>query len=544
MIKNLFIPEKVRGYYVLPQRVVGFDIGKTSVKATQVYLKGKDVLIERFFEVPIPVNSAPEEYQERCSQAIRTIIAQVGSYDSIHTAISSSQVIFKELKLPFIGRDKIKMVVQYEIEPLLPFSLADAVVDFIITKENTEEKSSELLVAAVQNQYIAQHLALFEAAGVQPDVVTVDLIALYGLFKQIPAYANLQGGTVLLEIEPYTTRMVYLYNGQLRLVRTINKGLIEQAKTVSQALSITPEEAMEHIIRYGLEPDHSPLHVKEIKSAFTHFFQEITFTLQSFISQARPAQTISTIIVFGTSALIKGLPALITQLSGTHSETFNVQTLTNNPNSSIKTKTAIPQTNVISLASALPLPITDGFNLRQKEFSVSDTSTLNKQILIAVGLALFTLLAIAANSFWQLRKLRSELRESEQETVTMLKERFKKIPEDTQSLSEAMSAAEREVKDEGKLWFAFSGASRTQFLKYLLELTTKLDKQALGLVVDKITLSDAQNTMTLKAHVKGYDELIALEKELSQSKLLKNFDHQNDPNFTMVIRLVKPEQGS
>ncbi len=73
---------------------------------------------------------------------------------------------------------------------------------------------------------MAQHLALFEAAGVQPEQVTIDLFALYGLYRMIPAYAQQKGGIVLLEIEAQSTRMAYIYDGQLRFIRTLSKGLL------------------------------------------------------------------------------------------------------------------------------------------------------------------------------------------------------------------------------------------------------------------------------------------------------------------------------
>lgn len=541
MIAQIFVPEKVGSYFVLPKRIVGFDIGKTSVKATQVYLKGKESLIERFFEVPIAANSSAEEYQERCAHAIKTILAQAEKYDAIYTALSSAQVIFKELKLPFLGYEKIKLIISHEVEPLLPFSSSDAVIDFIVTKEVTQEKSSEVLVAAVQNQYIAQHLALFEMAGVQPELVTVDLVALYGLYKNIPAYAALSGGVVLLEIEPYITRMIYIYDGQLRLIRTLNKGLTEQARSVAQTLSITPEEAMEQIIRYGLEPDHNAQQINAIKNAFTEFFKDINFTLQSIVTQARPAQSINNIILFGTSALVKGLPQLITELTATKSEIFHVQSLLHDATKHIKTKHTVPQANIVSLATALPSPITREFNLRQKEFALPETRLLTTNLIVSCALALFILLALLANTFWQIRKLNNELAQSEQEVVTALKERFKKIPDDVTNVSDIITAAQNEIKKDEKLWFAFSGAARSQFLKYLLELTTKIDKEKLGLTVERIKISDG--SITLKAQVKGYEELKALEKELKDSKLLKNFEPQNDPNFEMRIRLSNTEQG-
>jgi type IV pilus assembly protein PilM len=540
MIKQLFIPEKIGTYYLLQKRIIGFDIGKTSIKASQILLKSKEIIIERFFEVTIPVTTSIEEYNQRCSQAIKSIVDQVSKYDEIRTSLSSAQVIFKELKLPFINKEKIKLIIEHEIEPLLPFSLNDAVIDFIVTKENAEEKSSEVLVAAVQNQYIAQHLALFDMVGISPEVVTVDLIALYGFYKQIPAYESLAGGIVLLEMEPYITRMIYIYDGQLRLIRTINKGLIEQAKAVAQLLKATPEEAMEHIIRYGMEPDHNVEQIKAIKAAFTSFFKDITFTLQSFIAQARPAQSINKIIVFGTSAVIKGLPQLITELTATESEILNVTSFLHDPNKKVTAKNSVPQTNIISLATALPSPITNGFNLRQKEFALSEARLLNTQLAIAIGLALAILTLIIGNSFWQIRKLKSEIEQSQQEVVTTIKDRFRKIPEDVNELEDVLNAAQNQVKEDEKLWFAFSGSARAKFLKYLLELTTVIEKESLGLVVEKISISE-NGTLRLKAHVRGFDELQTLERELRKSKLLKNFEPVGDPNFEMIIRLPKEE---
>ena len=59
------------------------------------------------------------------------------------------------------------MVIGFEIEPLLPFSLRDAAIDFIITREIPEEKSSEILVTAVQKQQLIHHLEMFEAVRIK-----------------------------------------------------------------------------------------------------------------------------------------------------------------------------------------------------------------------------------------------------------------------------------------------------------------------------------------------------------------------------------------
>lgn len=534
MIKNIFLPEQIRGYYILPINILGFDIGKTWVKAALVHCKGREIIIKKFFEQPIV--SAPTDLQERTVAAIKLILEQAGPYDKIISAMPSNQAIFKELKLPFVGIDTIKKVISYEVEPLLPFSLQDAVIDCIITRENKEENSSEILVAAVQNQVIAQHLALFEAAGVQPEKITIDMFALYGLYSIIPTYAQLKNGVVLLEVEPQSTRMAYIYNGQLRFIRTLPKGLLEQARIVAQGTGLSEQEAFENIIRYGLETDHDQTYAQATKSAFTNIFNDILFTLQSFTSQSKPPHSINKIILFGTGATIKGLPELVTDLSHVPTELFQINSLVHN-GFGISAQVSVPQNNMVSLAAALPRSTTFGFNLRQKEFSLLDARLFWQQI-IAAGLLLGLILGgLLGWGIWQILSMKKEARYSEQEVISLVKEKIPKISEDQTSLDEVIDSGKAIINQEEKIWSAFTGASRSRFLEYLLELTSRLDKQKLGLDIEKLTITG--DTILLKAQVRGFEELRLLEQELRNSKLFSYVEPVNDPKFTMTIRLSK-----
>lgn len=120
IIKNLFIPEKVGSYYIFGQRIAAFEVTKTNVYVTVTYRKARAITIEKFIDIPISAG-AGQDYNERTSQAIKSAAAQIPRSAKIYTAMPSAQALFKELKLPFLGRDKIAMVVNYEVEPLLPF---------------------------------------------------------------------------------------------------------------------------------------------------------------------------------------------------------------------------------------------------------------------------------------------------------------------------------------------------------------------------------------------------------------------------------------
>src|SRR5579862_305578 len=249
LIKDILLHEKIKSYYLFSKTVVGIEINKTSIIATKTRIAGNTSTIETVIEEKIP-EEVTEENLEKTSPALQAIFSKLGKYEEIHTILPSSVVVFKELKLPFNSREKISMVVGFEIEPLLPFSLRDAVIDFIITREIPEEKSSEIMITAVQKQQITQHLQLFEAAGLKPDVITVDIISLYALYQNMDAYKQLTGGTILIYITSYTTNIILMINGQLKTMRTLPKGIIAVTKQIAQDLNKTPQEVIDHLLRF------------------------------------------------------------------------------------------------------------------------------------------------------------------------------------------------------------------------------------------------------------------------------------------------------
>jgi type IV pilus assembly protein PilM len=541
MIKEIFLPQVVKGYYLFGQRIVGFDIGKTQVCATQIYLKGRSTIIEKQFDVPLE-NGTAANYNERASNAIAQIKAQLDPYDSIHTGLSSSVVIFKELKLPFLAYEKLKMIVPYEIEPLLPFAQGDAIIDFIITRQNIEQESSEILAAAVQNQHIAQHLQLFEFAGIYVDVITIDLFALYALYTKIPKFAHLQGAVILMDLAPSTTRVAYIQDGQLRFVRSLNKGFLHIAKAIGEKLNLQPQESIDQLMRYGFEKNTNQKFIEVINQEYKAFWDEVQVIIQSFTTQTH--QTISRIVITGSGAVIKGISSFITTYLQIPTQEIQTSDIID-ASITMKNKEIFPSSNIISLSVALPSLITEQFNLRKNSFALASDTLINKQLIVGFSLILALFLSLGINSYFQIRSMRNAAELSENEALNALLERknFHRVLEeelkgtkDKDKLEEAINIAQGQVKKQEDLWFAFSGPARASILKYLLELTSKIDKEALGFTIESLAISEG--AMTLKAQVKNHEALKLLEKDLASSPLFKYVPRQEQTNFTMKITLT------
>lgn len=535
-MKDVLIPEKINGYYLVPQRVVGFDINKTSIHVTQLLLHGRTITIEKFIDQPLELE-ATAPYADRVTQTIKTILTKVDRYDALRTSLSSSMAIFKELTLPFIDSEKISMVLNYEIEPFLPFPISQTIVDFIITQRMVEQQSSVVLVAAVKKEHIAEHLSYFEHAGVSPTAVTVDLFDLYGLYKIIPRYAQEVGNTILMDIGFNVTRIAFIVDGKLTLVRTLPKGMLQWAKTVAQATGTTPNEALEKIIRFGLEHNNDQAYNKSLEESLTSFLSEIKFTLDSFIAQTKANQTINKIFLLGQGADVAQITNFFNKQLNTPCELFEINELLKTDFVTLKKGNRIPRSAILSLSTALITPTIAQFNLRRQEFSVTQMSLFYKQLITAASLLLFIFGGLLAHTYWQVGVLKKSAQKFESEIVTTLNKRGLSK---AKNMNDAIKQAEEKVTQEEAIWFAFSSQKRFSFLKYLQDLSIAIDKEATGLNLRKLTINEQEpRTMILEGKVDNYDQVILLEKELKQSNMFISVPSVQKLEFSIPLQLKK-----
>lgn len=532
IITDIFLPKKIHNYTILSQRILGFDLSKTHVYATQIYISGKNIVIEKFFQETLDTD-INEPYIDRVARALKAIIQSTSGIDVINTSLSSSIVIFKTIELPFCDEEKIAAVIEYEIEPHLPFAIQDVIIDFVVTQCNQQEQRSEVLVASVQKQYIETHLSYFAAAGLDPDKISVDLLDLYGLYKAIPYYTQQPTTVVLIDIELHVTRIACIKEGMLTFVRTLNKGLVHIAKQLAVASATNNGQALEDLIRFGTEKYNDKAYVAMVRSSFEQFTQDIYFTLQAFMQQSR-INTIDKILLLGHGADINGITTLMQELIGIPCEFFQVDEILKVPTISIKNSSRIPRVTTMSLATAFPSSTVEHFNLRKKEF-IQDTSFLFlKRLIAGIILLCFIFGALITHSIWQQRALKNTIQAMEQGVIKTLKDR--KLTESNQ-FTQSIATAQEKINSDEALWFGFSRQQRFSFLKTLQDLSMAIDQKSLGLEIQKLVITPEH--ITLEGSVKGFEELKTLERELQESKLFKFVPALQELRFSEQLLLKK-----
>jgi type IV pilus assembly protein PilM len=532
VIKNVFIPEKIGNNLLFGKKIVGVDIQKTHIFASIVWSKGTVQKVEQY--VQIPIENGDELSTVDAKAAALISLKKIVGNAVFHSSLSSAFVMYKELVFPFVDREKIQLVIKYEIEPLLPFSVDDAVIDFIITKREKNSNQATILAACVQKHHLVEHLAIFAAANIAPELVTVDLFGIYGLYRN--SYADmLDKTTILLDLGMHTTKLAYLQEGALTMIRVFNQGIWQVVKAAAEKTTLSTHDIFDSLMRAGFRGVEPNEIVELVKDPFGTLIEKIKFTLSSYMSKDL-SQSPNCIVMYGAGAMIKGVDTYLEQLLHISVKSFVLQT-TKEIELGVVT---VPLDGLYSLGAAIEMPCNTEFNLLREDFVKKDLRLLVTQVVTAGSLIIILFGMLIGLHITQTSKLKKELSSSTKEVIDVLKEQFPKIPKDENNLDELIDIANQAIANEKELWFAFSYANQSRFLHYLLELTQKIDKETLGFEPEKITITEG--VLTLKAQVKDYDALKILERELKSSPFFSNVVPQDSPNFTMQIRLSSTNQ--
>ncbi len=526
MIKRLFLPEKVGSYYLFGKRVIGISIGSQSIHAASVSLKGHSRIIEKLIEEPLLLEGGLT-YDERVIHALRALTHKLGSYDELCCIIPSAHVVFKNLRLPFTGLKKIKMVVPFEVEPLLPFTLDQAVLDSIITHEDTTKKQTDILVCAVKKEIIERYTHYFSSAGLPLHKISVDMIELYGLYKLLEEKDSPQEAVGLVAMEYDATGVALIHNGQLIAIRSLSNGIISVAKTLTTVTHGDVPETIKMLLRSGVDESRDSGSAHASQQAFDQLISEIRFTYATATKKLEPPQELSHIILVGAAGDIPGITDFLKRELELPVKLLEPKKLIHNE--IIKsTVSSLPNSFMLSVATALSPNLTDDFNIHRQEALHQETKTITKQLTTAGALLALMLGSFILYSFFRVRALRIAFSQGQTEALTALKRSFKLKPGQTTTLAQANKAAQTELTLQEATWHSLSKENRYAFLKYLSELSKCLNIKDTQLDLTSIVITDT--VIKLYGSVPGYPQLTKLQSQL-ECPLFKRLPKLQDWNF-------------
>lgn len=157
--------------FLKPKYVLGLFVNEGFIAAVQVFNRGKGPEIEKaaFTEV-----SSPEALQEELKAFLKE---QDFKAEMVITSVPSSQAFIRDITLTVDNPKVVEKIIKYQLEPYVPGSIDDMVVDFLYPGPG-----GSFPCFGLDKNHLARHLALLAGAGIDPDVVTLEGLALLHLF--------------------------------------------------------------------------------------------------------------------------------------------------------------------------------------------------------------------------------------------------------------------------------------------------------------------------------------------------------------------------
>jgi len=535
MIKNIFLPERIGNTFIFTQKYLGLEITKATLIGTKVSIAGKKTTIFDFYHEPI-IKRENEENDQSVANAIQKLLQKAGRSCQIKLAIPNHLVVFKEFTFPFLEEDKIRQILPLELEPKIPFSVADIAFDFIVTNCDVAQKNTTILVGVIQKKDLDYYLQLLEKAKVSLSNVTIDLFAFYGLYTVHPKYRALQEAVSLIDLGFQYTTVSYVNKQQLYTSRSINHGLNTIAKNIAEKLTKKPSEILEQIIRFGLAKTKSKTYNDTLNQELNKLFAQIQFTFNAFASQISSYDPIKHIILISRGTKIKELDTQIKQALDIPTDFFNTDALLNLPTLTTKSPlNHIPLQNLISLGASYPFSPTSSFDFLAFQDTKSDENLLTKQFLTAI--VMFTLFfgTLISYSYMQRSSLRKQTNKARQAALNKIRQEFDVVEN---SLPVAVEGAQVKLNEEESIWGGVSGAFRFSPLQYLQELCIQIDKESIGLNLKKLIIN--KKAINLFGQVRDYKALTILKEELGESKLFRVASVPQEPVFEIKL-IIKHE---
>lgn len=312
------------------KRLVGLDIGSSSLKLAEIISSSKGHYLNRFSEVSLPKGIiADGVLVDPASLSIK--IKEIFKHASwgkkgVVTSIAGSSVIVKKVTLQQMNEAEFRELIHDEAGKYLPFdNMDDVYYDFQILGENNYNPNQmDIIIVAAKKEVVNSYLEAVTAAGQNVVIMDVAPFVLETLYEANYEFDN-DEIVVIINIGASTTGINVIKGGVSIFTRDFSLGGNSITESLQEKYKVTFEEAEKMKIEGiadGSEGDNL-----DLKNSILEFAQPICLEIERSIDYFRSTfggEDLKQILLAGGSAKVYNLVRHL-------SETLNVKTELINP---------------------------------------------------------------------------------------------------------------------------------------------------------------------------------------------------------------------
>ncbi len=316
------------------KKIVGLRIGASQISAAHVQTNGHHELL-KMARTPLErgvVVAGELRDPDALAAALRVFFKQNKlPKQGIRLGIASNRVGVRVLEVHGVEDEKLLgNAVSFRAQEVLPIPLSEAVLDYRVLRERTEEDGSttrEVLVAFAYRELVDRYLGVCRSAGLRLVGIDLDGFALLRALVDPADTTHRDNGAAVVTVALGHDRSIMsVTDGELcEFTRVIEWGGASLDTAVARVLALTPSQAEPikralTLDRYAEPPEGlTDEQASRARSAMTQevhaFAREFVSSLQFY--QAQPGSLdIGEIVVTGGTAHMPGLVEQLQELIG------------------------------------------------------------------------------------------------------------------------------------------------------------------------------------------------------------------------------------
>ena len=305
---------------------IGLDIGTQSIKCVKLKINNSAIELVAF---------DLEESQLDPVEVLKKI-KHAQSADLVNISFCGSATVIRYVNFLRMSKPELKQALKFEAQKHIPFSLDEVNLDAEILIDGLPENKMLVLIAALKKEFVQQRLKSLEAAGLRPNIIDIDSLALVNAFNfnypkiEVPEHKPEGSGLpsdrqshksiCLLNIGSTISNISIIDNGIPRLSRDIHSGGANFTKKLMDIFGIDFKAAEELKIA-PTDPEKADKVKVGVESVLTNLASEIRTSFDYYESQN--TSNVARIFLSGGGGKISGLKEMLAGSLGIEVESWD-----------------------------------------------------------------------------------------------------------------------------------------------------------------------------------------------------------------------------
>ncbi len=215
----------------MSRQILSIDIRNDAIVAIQLNTGLKIATVDRTATIPIPPPSEDGEPLVEALLQLKDVIDPSSS--NVVVSLPPDRILYRKLTVPFKEDNKIKQILPFELEPLLPVDIDTLKFDF---HKNQSIDQTDILAVTIDQSVFQVYMDAFNAANLRPQLIVPGGFALTRYLSELDELSSSQ--FLVLDMEEDKTTLFAANSGRIELVRRLSSGVHSEQEAEALALRI------------------------------------------------------------------------------------------------------------------------------------------------------------------------------------------------------------------------------------------------------------------------------------------------------------------